>query len=108
MISLPALLCPHHQGELLCISMATLPFVAMSKSPLQGPVVLFSLPQGQFPTGPALLCWPGELQGPLSLVLQLHREVNLPTFMTTWTALPPATVCEGFGEECISFLHPPP
>lgn len=54
------------------------------------------------PPGPALLCCPGELQGPLSWVLQMVRGSS-PTFMTSWTAPPTTKVSEENGGWNLSY-----
>lgn len=66
---------PHHQGGLPSTAPASSPYVARRKG--QGWFSCFHVPRAgsstPVPPGPALLDCPGEMQGPLSLVLQMVR-----------------------------------
>lgn len=77
---------------------------ALEESELISPLaLLLSCPQAHPPyfplhqqPGPALPCYPGEVQGPFSQVLQLARDMaSYPILMTLRPVLLPAIGVEG-------------
>ena len=67
LFSLPALLCTHHQGQFSSTPQASSSDAAASKrrGQLSHSHTLGASSPAPSPSGPALLCCPGEMQGPL-------------------------------------------
>lgn len=96
LVSLPALLHPHHQGKLYSTAPAGSSNATAGKRQSQPP----ALRHHTTPPGPAPLCCPLKVQGLLSWMLQPVRgRASSPTLMTPGATLLPASggVQQGWG-----------